>query len=166
MAKDLSRLAVAVPVVAFESVERWTEVVRECAANVGPAMGLAACQVLATLKVPPAGLTGVAVSLDGVRPHVMIGVLSNHAGRMAIARSVFQMEPGEKPRPEDEIDAVGELANCISGHVKTIMCRIDATMRIGLPSAVSAEAFAARADQVTLRVSFGSVPAALVVTLL
>jgi hypothetical protein len=37
-------------------------------------------------------------------------------------------------------------------------------MRIGLPSAVSAESFAARADQITLRVSFGSVPAALVVT--
>ena len=35
---------------------------------------------------------------------------------------------------------------------------------IGLPSAVSAEAFSARSDQITLRVSFGSVPAALVVT--
>jgi hypothetical protein len=52
----------------------------------------------------------------------------------------------------------------ISGHVKAAMNQLDAQMRIGLPSAVSAEAFATRTDQITLRVSFGSVPAALVVT--
>jgi hypothetical protein len=163
MAKPPSKVAVAHHV---EGVESWTEAVRSCAANVGPAMGLAACQVLATLKAPPAGLLGVAVSLEGVRPHVLIGVLSNQAGRTAIARTVFQMGPHEQPNPEEEIDAVGELANVISGHVKTVMSRVDSTMRIGLPSAVGAEAFAARADQITLRVSFGTVPAALVVTLL
>ena len=150
----------------LESVERWTEVVRDCAANVGPMMGLAPCQVLATLKAPPAGLTGVAVSLEGVKPHVLISVLSNAAGRTAIARALFQMEASERPKPEDETDAVGELANVISGHVKSVMSPIDATMRIGLPSAVSAESFSTRSDQITLRVSFGTVPAALVVTLL
>jgi CheY-specific phosphatase CheX len=148
------------------TLERWSAAVRECASNVGPAMGLPACQVLATLKSPPAGLTGVAITLEGNRPHVLIGVLSNQAGRIAIARAVFQMNPDERPKPEDETDAVGELANVITGHVKAAMSRIDATMRIGLPSAVHAEAFATRAEQVTLRVSFGSVPAALVVTLL
>jgi CheY-specific phosphatase CheX len=146
------------------SVEHWTEVVRGCAANVGPAMGLPPCQVLATLKAPPAGLTGVAITLEGTRPHVLIGVLSNQVGRSAIARAVFQMSPDERPKPEDETDAVGELANVITGHVKAVMSRLDTTMRIGLPSAVSAEAFSARTDQITLRVSFGSVPAALVVT--
>ena len=60
-------------------------------------------------------------------------------GRIAIAKTVFQMGPNEQPNPEEEIDAVGELANVISGHVKTLMNRIDATMRIGLPSAVGAE---------------------------
>jgi CheY-specific phosphatase CheX len=150
----------------LESVERWTEVVRDCASNVGPAMGLSQCQVLATLKAPPAGLSGVAVALEGIKPHVLIGVLSNAAGRTAIARALFQMEPTERPKPEDETDAVGELANVISGHVKSVMCRLDSTMRIGLPSAVSAESFSARSDQITLRVSFGTVPAALVVTLL
>lgn len=148
----------------IDSVEHWTEVVRGCAANVGPAMGLPPCQVLATLKAPPAGLTGVAITLEGVKPHVLIGVLSNQLGRSAIARAVFQMAPDERPKPEDETDAVGELANVISGHVKAAMSRIDTTMRIGLPSAVSAEAFSSRTDQITLRVSFGSVPAALVVT--
>jgi hypothetical protein len=39
-------------------------------------------------------------------------------------------------------------------------------MRIGLPSAIGADAFTGRTGQITLRVSFGSVPAALVVTLL
>lgn len=148
----------------FDSVEHWTEVVRGCAANVGPAMGLPPCQVLATLKAPPAGLTGVAITLEGTKPHVLIGVLSNQLGRSAIARAVFQMSPEERPKPEDETDAVGELANVITGHVKAVMSRLDTTMRIGLPSAVSAEAFSARSDQITLRVSFGSVPAALVVT--
>jgi len=148
----------------FGSVEHWTEVVRGCAANVGPAMGLPPCQVLATLKAPPAGLTGVAITLEGAKPHVLIGVLSNQVGRTAIARAVFQMSPEERPKPEDETDAVGELANVITGHVKSVMSRLDTTMRIGLPSAVSAEAFSARSDQITLRVSFGSVPAALVVT--
>ena len=127
-------------------------------------MGLPPCQVLATLKAPPAGLTGVAITLEGTKPHVLIGVLSNQVGRSAIARAVFQMSPEERPKPEDETDAVGELANVITGHVKSVMCRLDTTMRIGLPSAVSAEAFSSRSDQITLRVSFGSVPAALVVT--
>jgi hypothetical protein len=148
------------------SVEHWTEVVRDCAANVGPAMGLAPCQVLGTLKAPASGLSGVAITLEGDRPHVLIGVLSNQAGRAAIARALFQMDPTESPRPEDETDAVGELANVISGHVKAAMCRIDSKMRIGLPYAVNADEFRACAGQVTLRVSFGSVPAALVVTLL
>jgi CheY-specific phosphatase CheX len=147
-----------------DSVEHWTEVVRGCAANVGPAMGLPPCQVLATLKAPPAGLTGVAITLEGTKPHVLIGVLSNQVGRSAIARAVFQMSPEERPKPEDETDAVGELANVITGHVKAVMRELDTTMRIGLPSAVSAEAFSSRTDQITLRVSFGSVPAALVVT--
>jgi Chemotaxis phosphatase CheX len=148
------------------SVEDWTEVVRDCAANVGPAMGLAPCQVLGTLKAPAAGLSGVAITLEGDKPHVLIGVLSNQAGRTAIARALFQMGPTESPKPEDETDAVGELANVISGHVKAAMSRLDAKMRIGLPYAVNADAFAPCAGQVTLRVSFGSVPAALVVTLL
>ena len=147
-----------------DSVERWMEVVRDCAADVGPAMGLARCQVLAQLKAPPNGLSGVAVTLEGKKPHVLIGVLSNQAGRTAIARALLQMEPSETPNPEDETDAVGELANVITGHVKAAMCRIDATMRIGLPSAVTAEAFASRTNQITLRVSFGTVPAALVIT--
>jgi chemotaxis protein CheY-P-specific phosphatase CheC len=147
------------------TVEIWTEVVRGCAANVGPLMGLPPCKVIATLKAPPSGLTGVAIALEGTKPHVLIGVLSNQVGRTAIARAVFQMEPHEKPKPEDETDAVGELANVISGHVKAAMyAQVDATMRIGLPSAVNAESFAARSDQITLRVSFGVVPAALVVT--
>ncbi|MEY4577806.1 MAG: Chemotaxis phosphatase CheX [Pseudomonadota bacterium] len=147
-----------------DTVETWTKVVRGCAANVGPAMGLPPCQVIATLKAPPAGLTGVAVTLEGVKPHVLIGVLSNQVGRTAIARAIFQMQPDERPKPEDETDAVGELANVITGHVKSVMSRLDKTMRIGLPSAVSAEAFASRTNQITLRVSFGTVPAALVVT--
>ena len=146
------------------TVEVWTEVVRGCAANVGPAMGLPACKVIATLKAPPAGLTGVAIALEGTKPHVLIGVLSNQVGRTAIARAIFQMEPNERPKPEDETDAVGELANVISGHVKAAMSQVDSSMRIGLPSAVNAESFAARTDQITLRVSFGAVPAALVVT--
>ena len=146
------------------SVEDWTEVVRGCAANVGPAMGLPACKVIATLKAPPSGLTGVAIALEGTKPHVLIGVLSNQVGRTAIARAIFQMEPNERPKPEDEADAVGELANVISGHVKAAMSQVDSSMRIGLPSAVNAESFAARTDQITLRVSFGVVPAALVVT--
>jgi CheY-specific phosphatase CheX len=157
---------IRVPVQALETVERWSEVVRDCAANVGPAMGLEACHVVATLKAPPAGLTGVAVTLEGARPHVLIGVLSNQAGRTAIARAVFQMTADERPKPEDETDAVGELANVISGHVKTKMCQLDMTMRIGLPSAVTTESFNSGNGQITLRVSFGSVPAALVVTLL
>lgn len=146
------------------TIEDWTEVVRGCAANVGPAMGLPACRVIATLKAPPSGLTGVAITLEGTKPHVLIGVLSNQVGRTAIARAIFQMEPNEKPKPEDETDAVGELANVISGHVKAAMSQLDSNMRIGLPSAVNAESFAARTDQITLRVSFGVVPAALVVT--
>jgi hypothetical protein len=147
-------------------VEQWMEAVRGCAVKVGPAMGLPPCQVLAMLKAPPAGLSGVAVTLEGVKPHVLIGVLSNQVGRAAIARAIFQMEADEKPKPEDETDSLGELANCISGQVKAVMSTVDKTMRIGLPSAVSAEAFSPRNHQITLRVSFGSVPAALVVSLL
>ncbi|MET0390536.1 MAG: chemotaxis protein CheX [Polyangiales bacterium] len=161
MAKELSHTADG-PI--DGTIENWTSVVKGCAANVGPAMGLPNCQVIATLKAPPAGLTGVAVTLEGVKPHVLIGVLSNQIGRAAIARAIFQMKPEERPKPEDETDAVGELANVIGGHVKSVMSPLDTTMRIGLPSAVSAEAFAARSEQITLRVSFGSVPAALVVT--
>jgi hypothetical protein len=148
------------------SVEQWSEVVRDCAVNVGPAMGLAPCTVLATLKAPAMGLSGVAIALENEKPIVLIGVLSNSGGRAAIARAVFQMAPTECPKPEDETDAVGELANVISGHVKAAMSRVDAKMRIGLPYAVNAEAFAGNQTQITLRVSFGSVPAALVVTLL
>jgi Chemotaxis phosphatase CheX len=147
-------------------VEQWTEAVRGCAERVGPAMGLPPCQVIATLKSPPSGLSGVAVTLEGVKPHVLIGVLSNQVGRTAIARAIFQMEESEKPKPEDETDSLGELANCISGQVKAAMSAFDTTMRIGLPSAVSAEAFASRNHQITLRIAFGSVPAALVVSLL
>jgi hypothetical protein len=148
------------------SVEQWTEVVRDCAISVGPAMGLEPCKVIATLKAPAMGLSGVAIALEHDRPIVLIGVLSNSGGRAAIARAVFQMSPHESPKPEDETDAVGELANVISGHVKAAMSRVDAKMRIGLPYAVNAEAFSGHQTQVTLRVSFGSVPAALVVTLL
>lgn len=150
----------------IDSLERWTEVVRDCACKVGPAMGLAPCRVLGTLKAPAAGLSGVAVTLDSDRPRLLIGVLSNQAGRSAIARALFQMGPSESPKPEDESDAVGELANVISGHVKSAMKRVDSKMRIGLPYAVNAEAFAPSPEQVTLRVSFGDVPAALVVTVL
>src|SRR5262245_14022432 len=102
MSKDASTAAATPKNGQLESVERWTEVVRDCAANVGPAMGLAPCQVLATLKAPPAGLSGVAVSLEGIKPHVLISVLSNAAGRTAIARALFQMDAAERPKPEDE----------------------------------------------------------------
>lgn len=164
MAKELAK-ADEGAAAANGTVEHWTAVVKGCAANVGPAMGLPPCQVIATLKAPPAGLTGVAVTLEGTKPHVLIAVLSNAVGRTQIARTIFQMTPEERPKPEDETDAVGELANVITGHVKSTMSSlIDTTMRIGLPSAVSAESFAARPDQITLRVSFGTVPAALVVT--
>lgn len=129
-------------------------------------MGLQPCQILGTLKAPASGLSGVAVALESDKPHVLIGVLSNQAGRAAIARAIFQLQPNESPKPEDETDAVGELANVISGHVKAAMNRVDAKMRIGLPYAVNADAFAAYPVQITLRVSFGSVPAALVVTVL
>jgi len=166
MSKNSSKSVAVADVDSLDEVERWTEAVRECAARVGPAMGLPPCQVLAKLKLPPAGLTGVAIMLEGHKPHVMIGVLSNQLGRAAIARALFQMEPDESPKPEDESDAVGELANVISGHVKSVMCRVDASMRIGLPSIVSAESFQSRSQQITLRVCFGTVPAALVVTLL
>ena len=138
--------------------------VRGCAANVGPAMGLPAYKVITTLKAPPSGLTGVAIALEDTKPHVLIGVLSNQIGRTAIARAIFQMEANERPKPENETNAIGELANVISGHVKAAMSQVDSNMRIGLPSAVNAESFAARTDQITLRVSFGAVPAALVVT--
>lgn len=129
-------------------------------------MGLQPCQVLATLKAPAIGLSGVAIALEHDKPILLIGVLSNSGGRAAIARAVFQMAPNESPKPEDETDAVGELANVISGHVKAAMSRVDAKMRIGLPYAVNADAFSGHQTQVTLRVSFGNVPAALVVTLL
>ena len=79
----------------IQSVEQWSAVVRECASNVGPAMGLAPCQVLATLKAPANGLSGVAITLENERPIVLIGVFSNSGGRAAIARAVFQMGPSE-----------------------------------------------------------------------
>lgn len=148
------------------TVDEWTAAVRECAANVGDAMGLAPCRVLGTLKAPAAGLSGVAIKLEGEKPHLLIGVLSNSAGRAAIARAMFQMGPTDSPNPEDETDAVGELANCITGQVKALVNSIDAKMRIGLPYAVNGDAFAPAPGRVTLRISFGSVPAALVVTVL
>lgn len=148
------------------SVESWTDAVLGCASKVGPMLGLAPCEVLARIRLPPSGLSGMAVTLEGKRPHVRIGVLTNPAGRAAIARALFRMEPHEKPEERDEADAVGELANVITGHVKAAMSALDTTMRIGLPTRVSADAFAGTGEQVTLRVSFGGVAAALVVTLL
>ena len=79
-------------------------------------------------------------------------VESRYDGASAVPRdrepkgieSVIGVDPGPvirtKTRCEDDcsesrqIDAVGELANVISGHVKTLMNRVDATMRSGSSS--------------------------------
>jgi CheY-specific phosphatase CheX len=147
-------------------VETWIDAVKDSASNVGPILGLPACEVLARIKTPPAGLSGMAVTLEGRTPLVRIGLLTNAAGRTAIARALFRMEETESPNELDERDAIGELTNVISGHVKAVMSPVDATMRIGLPSQVNADAFAGATEQITLRVSFGGVAAALVVTML
>ena len=43
----------------------------------------------------PAGLTGMAVRIEGQQTRMVIGVLSNAAGRCPIARALFQLEASE-----------------------------------------------------------------------
>lgn len=108
----------------------------------------------------------MAVALRGSCAHVRIGVLTNSTGRGELARALLRMDPAESPSERDENDALGELTNVITGHVKVVMSTIDGTMRIGLPAHVNTDAFLESSEQITLRVSFGGVPAALVVTML
>lgn len=145
---------------AAPNMERLAKVAGECVVALGPVLGLQACRALGQLKLAPSGLSGMAVMLEGGSPAIVIGVLSNPAGRAAIARALFQMNESEQPQASDENDAVGELANVIAGRIKVALSQ--PSLRLSVPAAISAEE-APRGEQVTLRLSFGSVPAALVV---
>jgi hypothetical protein len=151
---------------AHTDLETWTLAVCDCAGKVGPVLGLVPFQVVGRIKTPPTGLSGMAITLEGKRPLIRIGVLTNGPGQVAIARALFQMGPTETPSDSDGTDALGELANVISGHVKASMSAVDTTMRLGLPTRVGGDALSNANETITLRVSFGGVPAALVVAAL
>jgi hypothetical protein len=104
----------------------------------------------------------MAVTLEGRPTCVVIAVVSNPEGRGAIARALFQLDAGQKPEPRDEADAVGELTNVIAGRIKVALAEF--AFRLSVPSALATEG-AAPTQQVALRISFGSVPAALVIAL-
>jgi len=142
--------------------ERLAKVAGDCLLALGPVLGLSHCRLLGQLRLAPSGLSGMAVTLEGNVASVVVGVLSNQEGRTAIARALFQMGAGEQPAARDEADAVGELANVIAGRIKLALSELSS--RLSVPTALAADA-APLGEQVTLRISFGNVPAALVIGL-
>lgn len=142
------------------SLERLAKVGGDCLLALGPVLGLQHCRLLGQLKAAPPGLSGMVVAIEGGSPTILVGVLSNPEGRTAIARAVFEMGQGELPDPRDEADAVGELANVIAGRVKVALGRL--SCRLSVPSAWAVDT-AQAGERAALRVSFGSVPAALVI---
>lgn len=147
------------------TAENLAKVAVESAAALSPALGLVPCQVVAHLKTSPPGLTGMAVRIEGQKVTVVIGVLSNAAGRSQIARALFQLETNQEAAMNDQDDAIGELANVLAGRIKAATAAADATMRLTPPEKVTGEAFAGYARVSVIRVSFGSIPAALVIAM-
>jgi CheY-specific phosphatase CheX len=65
----------------------------------------------------------------------------------------------------DQDDAIGELANVLAGRIKAATAATDHTMRLAPPEKITGEAFAAYARFSAIRVSFGTIPAALVIAI-
>jgi CheY-specific phosphatase CheX len=147
------------------SAEHLADLAVESASALSPVLGLVPCQVLAHLKGSPPGLTGMAVRLEGVKTRIIIGVLSNSSGRSQIARALFQLEAHQTAPASDEDDAMGELANVLAGRIKAVTAVSDRTMRLTPPEKITGESLAICSKLSAIRVSFGGIPAALVIAL-
>jgi hypothetical protein len=147
------------------TAENLAELAVESASALSPVLGLVPCHVLAHLKISPPGLTGMAVRLEGQQTTIIIGVLSNPAGRSQIARVLFQLEAHQEPPAADEDDAIGELANVLAGRIKAATAATDRTLRLTPPEKITGEAFANYPRFSAIRVSFGGIPAALVIAI-
>jgi CheY-specific phosphatase CheX len=141
------------------------ELAVESASALSPVLGLVPCRVLAHLKSSPPGLAGMAVRLEGQKTLIIVGVLSNAAGRSQLVRALFQLDAHQEEPLPDEDDAIGELANLLAGRVKAATAATDRTMRLTPPEKITGEAFAQYARFSAIRVSFGAIPATLVIAL-
>jgi CheY-specific phosphatase CheX len=147
------------------TAEHLAELAVQSAAALSPALGLVPCHVLAHLKNSPPGLTGMAVRIEGQKTLIVIGVLSNPAGRCQIARALFQLEATQEPEVADQDDAIGELCNVLAGRIKVATAATDRTMRLTPPEKITGEAFAGYKRLRAIRVAFGGIPAALVIAM-
>jgi len=147
------------------TAENLAELAVQSASALAPVLGLVPCHVLAHLKIWPPGLTGMAVRIEGQKTMMVIGVLSNAAGRCQIARALFQLEANQEPPMADQDDAIGELCNVLAGRIKVATAATDRTMRLTPPEKITGEAFARYTRFSAIRVAFGGIPAALVIAM-
>lgn len=111
----------------------WTEAAANSAKDVAAMFGFERCDVSGQIDGMPRGLGGAFVPLVGDRMSVQFGLLADPPGQRTLTRTVLQMEPEEEVDAMCVTDALGELANCIVGKIKSALRAADPSLRIGLP---------------------------------
>jgi len=114
---------------------------------------------LATLQTSalPVDLTGCFVALVGEEGSLQIGLASDAAGCMALAKALFG---SDDDLPEEDVgDALGEIANIIAGGVKKRMTSGQVPLALGLPIVMEGHIRLTERQQVAqLDISLGDVP--------
>jgi CheY-specific phosphatase CheX len=114
---------------------------------------------LATLETSelPKDLTGCYVALVGEEGSLQIGLASDSAGCMTLAKALFG---SDDELPEEDVgDALGEIANIIAGGVKKRMTTGQVPLALGLPIVMEGHIRLTERQQVAqLDVSLGHVP--------
>ncbi len=109
----------------------------------------------------PLDLTGCFVALVGEEGSLQIGLASDSAGCMTLAKALFG---SDEDLPENDVgDALGEIANIVAGGVKKRMSG-QVPLALGLPIVMEGHIrLTDRQQIVQLDVSLGDVPTRLLI---
>lgn len=110
----------------------------------------------------PIDLTGCFVALVGEEGSLQIGLASDSAGCMTLAKALFA---SDDDLPEEDVgDALGEIANIIAGGVKKRMATGQVPLALGLPIVMEGHIRLTERQQIAqLDVSLGDVPIRLLI---
>lgn len=111
------------------------------------------------------GRSGAYISLVNEQNAVQVGLASDAAGCLTLARALFGMEAEAEELSESDVaDAINEVVNIIAGGVKSRMHERSPSLRLGLPLFVEGRIKGASSQEELISgITIGPVSAELIV---
>src|SRR5512147_990453 len=112
------------------ALDDWLSATVEAASEFASTTLDAALESVASTSKLPVDLTGCFVALVGEEGSLQIGLASDSAGCMTLAKALFA---SDEDLPEEDVgDALGEIANIVAGGVKKRMATGQVPLALGL----------------------------------